>query len=51
MEVNSILSNTVGVAERSGTRLAADFDDFLVLLTAQLQAQDPLDPMDSSQFK
>ena len=50
MEVNSILSSTVGVAERSGTRLAEDFDDFLVLLTAQLQAQDPLDPMDSSDF-
>lgn len=50
MEVNNILSSTVGVAERSGTRLAEDFDDFLVLLTTQLQAQDPLDPMDSSDF-
>lgn len=50
MEVNNILSSTVGVAERSGTRLAEDFDNFLVLLTAQLQAQDPLDPMDSSEF-
>lgn len=50
MEVNEALSNTVGVAQRSGTRLAEDFDNFLVLLTAQLQAQDPLDPMDSSEF-
>lgn len=50
MEVNTILSNTVGVAASAGTGLAADFDDFLTLLTAQLQAQDPLDPMDSSEF-
>lgn len=50
MHVTDILSSTVGVAERSGTRLAEDFDSFLVLLTAQLQAQDPLDPMSSSEF-
>lgn len=30
--------------------LSSDFDDFLVLLTTQLQYQDPLDPMDSSEF-
>ncbi len=50
MEVGNILSSTVGAAERSGTRLAEDFDNFLTLLTAQLQAQDPLDPMKSSEF-
>lgn len=50
MEVGNILGSTVGAAERSGTRLAEDFDNFLTLLTAQLQAQDPLDPMDSSEF-
>lgn len=30
--------------------LAGDFDTFLSLLTTQLQNQDPLDPMDSSEF-
>ncbi len=30
--------------------LAEDFDTFLVLLTTQLQNQDPLEPMDSSEF-
>ncbi|HAD26011.1 MAG TPA: flagellar hook capping protein [Alphaproteobacteria bacterium] len=30
--------------------LAQDFDTFLTLLTSQLQNQDPLEPMDSSEF-
>lgn len=30
--------------------LANDFDDFLTLLTTQLQNQDPLEPMDSTEF-
>lgn len=30
--------------------LTNDFDDFLTLLTTQLQNQDPLDPQDSSEF-
>lgn len=34
----------------SNAQLAADFDDFLVLLTTQLQNQDPLDPADSTEF-
>jgi flagellar basal-body rod modification protein FlgD len=34
----------------SRTTLADNFDTFLVLLTAQLQNQDPLAPMDSTQF-
>lgn len=32
------------------TELSTNFDTFLQLLTAQLQYQDPLDPMDTSQF-
>ncbi len=32
------------------TTLSDNFDTFLVLLTAQLQNQDPLAPMDSTQF-
>jgi flagellar basal-body rod modification protein FlgD len=31
-------------------QLADDFDDFLTLLTTQLQNQDPLSPMDSTEF-
>lgn len=50
MDVGSILGSTAGAAEKSSTRLAEDFDDFLTLLTAQLQAQDPLDPLDSNEF-
>lgn len=34
----------------SRTTLSDNFDTFLVLLTAQLQNQDPLAPMDSTQF-
>ena len=37
-------------AGQSGVTLANDFDDFLHLLTVQLQYQDPLAPMDSNQF-
>ncbi|WP_417451532.1 flagellar hook assembly protein FlgD [Kordiimonas sp.] len=37
-------------ADNSATGLANNFDDFLVLLTTQLMNQDPMDPMDSSQF-
>ncbi len=36
--------------DRSAASLANDFDDFLVLLTTQLQHQDPMDPLDSNQF-
>jgi len=34
----------------NGTSLAETFDNFLVLLTTQLQHQDPLSPMDTTQF-
>ena len=37
-------------AAASRTRLSDNYDTFLVLLTAQLQNQDPLAPMDSTQF-
>jgi flagellar basal-body rod modification protein FlgD len=39
------------VAESNArTRLSDNYDTFLILLTAQLQNQDPLAPMDSTQF-
>jgi flagellar basal-body rod modification protein FlgD len=34
----------------SGTKLAKDMNSFLLLLTSQLKNQDPLSPMDSTQF-
>jgi len=45
--------NTTGAttgASNDGKKLAEDFNDFLTLLTTQLQNQDPLDPMDSGEF-
>ena len=36
--------------QQSSTQLNQDFDDFLTLLTTQLQNQDPLDPQDTSEF-
>ena len=48
MDVASV-SATSG-AGRSQSQLAANFDTFLVLLTAQLKNQDPLEPMDSNEF-
>jgi flagellar basal-body rod modification protein FlgD len=50
-------SNGVGAATGSTTQASSDtaslannFDTFLTLLTTQLQNQDPLAPMDSTQF-
>ena len=37
-------------AGTAATQLNQDFDDFLTLLTTQLQNQDPLSPMDSTEF-
>lgn len=37
-------------AANSGTRLAENFDTFLTMLTVQLKNQDPLSPMDSTEF-
>jgi flagellar basal-body rod modification protein FlgD len=38
------------VSQAASTKLAENFDNFLKLLTTQLQFQDPLEPMDSNQF-
>ncbi len=50
MEVNAATAGAASEATRSQTKLADDFDQFLKLLTTQLQYQDPLDPMDSGEF-
>ena len=50
MEVNAVIIAATSSAERAKTSLAADFDQFLKLLTAQLVNQDPLDPLNSNDF-
>ncbi|GIL41482.1 flagellar hook assembly protein FlgD [Roseiterribacter gracilis] len=52
MAVNGVAqgSTTTGTAAGDRTKLGQNFDTFLKLLTTQLQNQDPLTPMDSSQF-
>jgi flagellar basal-body rod modification protein FlgD len=47
MDINPVAAN----ATRASTAtLTADFNMFLRLLTTQLQYQDPLDPMDTSEY-
>ena len=48
MDISPVSASSA--AGRSQSQLAANFDTFLVLLTAQLKNQDPLEPMDSNQF-
>lgn len=45
--VSQTPANTAANAQAS---LADNFDTFLTILTAQIQNQDPLEPMDSNQF-
>ena len=47
--LTSTLTNATQTAQQSAT-LSADLSQFLTLLTTQLQNQDPLSPMDSTEF-
>ena len=49
MEI-SALTGGASAATISQTKFVDDFNQFLTLLTAQLQNQDPLDPLDSNEF-
>ena len=42
--------NTARSATKSSSGLSSDFETFLVMLTTQMQNQDPLNPMESSDF-
>ncbi len=48
--VNTNTSVNSAASQASLSTLNQDFDQFLRLLTTQLQNQDPLNPMDSSEF-
>ena len=53
MEINGVAfkdPTTGGGTSAAASTLADTFDTFLALLTTQLQNQDPLDPMKSSEF-
>lgn len=50
MAVSAVSSGTTGGVQAAGQKLAANFDNFLKLLTTQLQNQDPLAPMDANAF-
>lgn len=50
MAISNIDPTAAAQTQSDRTRLSDNYDTFLVLLTAQLQNQDPLAPMDSTQF-
>lgn len=53
MEINGATGatgQTGGQSSQDAESLADTFDDFLLLLTTQLQNQDPLSPMDTNEF-
>lgn len=51
MDISALTSTTSQGSDKSSVaRLADNFDDFLKLLTTQLQNQDPTSPMDADQF-
>lgn len=52
MEISATGTEAIDSRQSVGSlaKLTDDFSTFLTLLTAQLQNQDPLDPMDSAEF-
>jgi flagellar basal-body rod modification protein FlgD len=48
--VNTTTATTDAKTTAASSKLNADFDMFLKLLTTQMQNQDPLDPMDTAQY-
>ena len=54
MAVSPVSINTAldqqSKTDAASTQLSKDFNEFLILLTTQLQNQDPLSPMDTTEF-
>ena len=50
MEIINATAGTGSTSAATSVSLAKNFDMFLKLLTTQLQHQDPLEPMDSTEF-
>ena len=50
MAVSTVTAGGTGTVRSSGQSLAANFDNFLKLLTTQLRNQDPVAPMDANAF-
>ena len=50
MEIGAATTQIITAADSSVKKLAKEFDNFLILLTTQLQNQDPLEPLDSNEF-
>lgn len=48
--VTTNVTTTTSTAQKSSSTINSDFDTFLKLLTTQLTNQDPLSPVDSTQF-
>ncbi|MBD3764115.1 MAG: flagellar hook assembly protein FlgD [Rhodobacterales bacterium] len=47
---SSLTATTASSASAAASSIASDYETFLVMLTTQLTYQDPLNPMDSSEF-
>jgi flagellar basal-body rod modification protein FlgD len=47
---NSAATTAAGINNTSSQQIAGNFDEFLQILTTQLQNQDPLSPMDANSF-
>ena len=45
-----VTANSPGAARGNAATLASDFETFLKMLTAQARYQDPLDPIDSTEY-
>lgn len=52
MTPNAIMGQTTAATPTSGSKsmISSDFDTFLKMLTAQMQNQDPLNPIDSTDY-
>lgn len=50
MEVTTNVATSVANTAGSKSKVSSDFDTFLKMLTAQIQNQDPLNPIDSADY-